>query len=80
MGWSSSALYAKGEDGPWRGASWRAPRPMLARSPAAPAGTPPDPAGLFSEGGEVIKLRTEGSLMIPTTWIKGYSYGNAKNR
>ena len=28
---------------------------------------PPDPAGLFSEGGEVIKLHIEGSLTIPIT-------------
>ena len=26
--------------------------------------------GLFSEGGEVIKIYIEGSLMIPTTGIK----------
>ena len=26
---------------------------------------PPDPAGLFSQGGGVIKLRIEGSLTIP---------------
>ena len=31
---------------------------------------PPDPDGLFSEGAEVIKLHKEGSLTIPTTWIK----------
>ena len=30
----------------------------------------PDSAGLFSEGGEVIKLHTEGSLMIPRTGVK----------
>ena len=30
---------------------------------------PIDLAGLLSEGGEVIKLRTEGYLMIPTTGI-----------
>ena len=34
---------------------------------------------LFSEGGEVIKLRIEGSLTIPTAGIKGYNYGNAKH-
>ena len=28
---------------------------------------PPDPAGLFSEGGEVIELHIEGSLTIPKT-------------
>ena len=32
--------------------------------------TPPDPAGVFSEGAEVIQLRIEGSLTIPTTGIK----------
>ena len=32
--------------------------------------TPPDPAGIFSEGGEVIKRHTVGSLSIPTTEIK----------
>ena len=31
---------------------------------------PPYPAGLFSEGGEVIKLRIEGSLTIPIPEIK----------
>ena len=30
---------------------------------------PPDPAALFSEGAEVIKLHTESSLTIPTTGI-----------
>ena len=30
----------------------------------------PEPAGLFSEGGEVIKLHIEGSITIPTTGIK----------
>ena len=34
---------------------------------------PPDPAGFFSEGGEVIKLHIEGFLTIPTAGI----YGNA---
>ena len=33
-------------------------------------GLPPDPVGLFSEGGEVINLHIEGSLTIPTTRIK----------
>ena len=37
---------------------------------AADRETPPDPAGLFSEGGEVIKLHIEGSLTIPITGIK----------
>ena len=31
---------------------------------------PLDPAGLFSEGAEAIKLRIEGSLTIPETGIK----------
>ena len=31
---------------------------------------PPDPAGLFSEGAEVRKLHTVGSLTIPTAGIK----------
>ena len=31
---------------------------------------PPDPAGLFSEGGEVIKLHMEGSLTISRPGIK----------
>ena len=31
---------------------------------------PPDPAALFSEGGEVIKLHIEGSLTIPAPDIK----------
>ena len=30
---------------------------------------PPDPVGLFSEGGEVIKLHVEGSLTIPRAGI-----------
>ena len=30
----------------------------------------PNPAGLFSEGGKVIKLHIEDSLTIPTTGIK----------
>ena len=40
--------------------------------------TPPDPAGLFSEGGEVTKLYIEGSLTIPRTEIKSLTYGNTK--
>ena len=36
---------------------------------------PPDPAGLFSEGGGVIKLHIEGSLTMSTT---GYNSKNAK--
>ena len=41
---------------------------------------PPDPvtSSLFSEGGEVITLQTEGSLMIPRTGIKRYNYVNTK--
>ena len=39
---------------------------------------PPDPAGLFSEGGDATKLHIEGSLMIPTSGIKRVDYGNAK--
>ena len=31
---------------------------------------PTDPAGLCSEGGEVIQLHTEGSLTIPNSCIK----------
>ena len=31
---------------------------------------PPDPVGLFSEGGEGIKLHLEGSLTIPKTEVK----------
>ena len=31
---------------------------------------PTDPAALFSEGGEVMKLHIEGSLMIPKPGIK----------
>ena len=31
---------------------------------------PPTPTGLSSEGGEVIKLRIEGSLTIPEPGIK----------
>ena len=31
---------------------------------------PPDPAGLFSEGSEVIQRHIEGSLTIPNPWIK----------
>ena len=31
---------------------------------------PPHTAGLFSEGGEEIQLRVEGSLTIPKTGIK----------
>ena len=31
--------------------------------------TPIDPAGLFSEGGGVIKFHIEGSLTIPTMYI-----------
>ena len=31
---------------------------------------PPDPAALFSEGGEVINLHIEGSLTIPKSGIK----------
>ena len=31
---------------------------------------PPDPAGLFSEGGEVMELHTKGSLMIPKPGIE----------
>ena len=42
-----------------------------------PAKVPPDPAARFSEGSGVIKLHTEGSLMIPTTSIYGYTYMNA---
>ena len=34
-----------------------------------PSQLPPDPAGLFSEGAEVIKLHIEGSLTIPVTVI-----------
>ena len=30
----------------------------------------PDPAGLFSEGGEVMKLRIIGSITIPKPGIK----------
>ena len=37
---------------------------------AASGDSPPDPAGLFSEGGEVITLHIEGSLTIPVTGIK----------
>ena len=40
---------------------------------------PPDPAGSFSEGSEVIKFHIEGSLTIPRTVIKGYNDGNIKN-
>ena len=42
----------------------------LSLSLPAAAATPPDPAGLFSEGGEVIQLHIDGSLTIPTTGIK----------
>ena len=31
---------------------------------------PPDPADIFSEGGEAIKLHIGGSLTIPTAGIK----------
>ena len=31
--------------------------------------TPSDPAGFFKEGGEVIKLYIDGSLMIPNIGI-----------
>ena len=31
---------------------------------------PPDPAVIFSEGGEIIKLHNEGPLTIRTTGIK----------
>ena len=42
--------------------------------------TPPDPAGLVSEGGGVIKLRTVGSLTIPIAGIeKGWNCGNDNN-
>ena len=40
--------------------------------------TPPDPAALFSEGGEVIKLQIEGSLTIPKTVIEGCNHVNTK--
>ena len=34
--------------------------------------------GLFSEGGEFIKLHIEGSLRYPNQVLKGYNDGNAK--
>ena len=41
---------------------------------------PPDHAGLFSGGGELMKLHKEGSLTIPTTGTyKVYNYGNARD-
>ena len=40
---------------------------------------PPDPAGIFSVGGEIIKLHIEGSLTMPVICIfKGYHNGNIK--
>ena len=36
----------------------------------------PDPAAIFSEGGEVINLHIEGSLTILAPGLKGYQYGN----
>ena len=35
-----------------------------------PASARPGRKGIFSEGGEVIKLHIESSLTIPTAWIK----------
>ena len=32
--------------------------------------SPPEPAGLFSEGAEVIQLHVEGSLTIPTSGVQ----------
>ena len=40
---------------------------------------PPDPAGYFSEGGEVIQLLIEGSLTIRTSGIKRYNYRRHNN-
>ena len=45
---------------------------------AQPGLPPPDPAGFFSEGGEVIKLYIEGSLMIPIPGIKRVTMGMLK--
>ena len=39
---------------------------------------PPDRAGRFSERGEVIKLRTEGSLIISKLGIKRLTTGMIK--
>ena len=36
---------------------------------------PPDPAGLFSEGGEVIHLHIEGSLTIPKPRVRRITMG-----
>ena len=45
------------------------PRTYSARTYTSPVrlGTPPDPAGVYSEGGEVIKLLYKGSLTISET-------------
>ena len=39
---------------------------------------PPNPAGMFSEDGEVITLHIDGSLTIPKPGIKRYTYANTK--
>ena len=55
---SVAAFVAAGVCSVWAVCSW-----------AGSHSPPPDPAGLLSEGAEVIKLRIEGSLTIPTTCI-----------
>ena len=63
----------------WGGAQKAGLGPSALRTPlkayrAAPAAPPPDPAGLFSDDGEVTKFRIEGSLTIPITGIIGRLY------
>ena len=59
----------------WGGAQKAGLGPSALRTPlkayrAAPAAPPPDPAGLFSDDGEVTKFRIEGSLTIPKPGMK----------
>ena len=57
-----SVARADGAAGARSGGQFPRDHPLLVTQP-------PDPAGLFSEGGDVIKLHAGGSLTIPTTWI-----------
>ena len=60
----------------WVGAESSVPPPVHLSSDVLPLGgtpdaaTPPDTAGLFSEGAEVIQRHIEGSLTTPTPCIK----------
>ena len=49
------------------------------RLTSPPPSIPPDSAGLFSEGGGVIKPYIEGSLTIPKPGLKGYNDGDTKD-